>query len=199
MIGYIKGTAEDFLDDAVIVECNGIGYRVFVPFGCASKISEGEEVKLYTYMSVKEDAINLYGFLTKDDLKMYTMLLGVSGVGPKAALGILSAMDADALRISVLSDDAASIAKAQGIGKKTAQKIILELKDKLDINDVLGSEEEKNNAFNAEQDSVSDAVLALTSLGYNNAESIKAVRKAAAFTGSDDPEVLLKSALKYLF
>ena len=199
MIGYIKGTAEELNSDSVIVECQNVGFLIYVPGNYPyGKINPGDEVKLYTHMSVREDDISLFGFLTKEDLNTYELLLGVSGVGPKAAMGILSAMDADSLRLAVLTDDAASIARSPGIGKKTAQKIILELKDKLSLEDLQSVQSVTKESLK-ETDFSSDAAAALVALGYSNSESLKAVRKAAAETGSDDPEVLLKAALKKLF
>ena len=136
MIGYVKGILEEADDQCIIVDNHGIGYRIFVPGSVFSgAIPIGQEVKIYTYLNVKEDAMQLYGFATRDDLRVFKLLLGVNGIGPKAGLGILSALSADDLRFAVLADDAAAIAKAPGIGKKTAQKLILELKDKLDLED----------------------------------------------------------------
>lgn len=136
MIGYVKGILEEADDQCIIVDNHGIGYRIFVPGSVFSgAIPIGQEVKVYTYLNVKEDAMQLYGFATRDDLRVFKLLLGVNGIGPKAGLGILSALSADDLRFAVLADDAAAIAKAPGIGKKTAQKLILELKDKLDLED----------------------------------------------------------------
>lgn len=199
MIGYIKGTVEDLSEDSVIIECNSVGFEVNVPANYPySKLNPGDEVKLYTYMSVREDDISLFGFLTKDDRKTYELLLGVSGVGPKAALGVLSHLDTDGLRLAILTDDPATIAKAPGIGKKTAQKIILELKDKFSLED-LASVRSVTEAIPAETMAENDAVAALIALGYSGGESLKAVRKAASQTGSEDSEVLLKAALKLLF
>ena len=129
MIGYIKGILEDADEQCITLEHQGIGYRIFVPgTAFAGSISVGEEIKVYTYLHVKEDALQLYGFPSKDELKVFKLLLGVNGVGPKAGLGILSALSADELRFAVLADDVAALSKAPGIGKKTAQKLILELR-----------------------------------------------------------------------
>ena len=132
MIAFLRGTVEDIAESSLVLDVHGVGYEVLVPGQLLSSISgTGQELKLYTYMQVREDAVVLFGFLTKDDLAMFKMLIGVNGVGPKAGLAILSALGADDLRFAVLSDDAKKIAKTPGIGAKTAQKIILELKDKL--------------------------------------------------------------------
>ena len=199
MIGYIKGTVEDVGEDSIILECSNVGFEINVPANYPySRLNPGDDVKLYTYMSVREDDISLFGFLTKEDRKTYELLLGVSGVGPKAALGVLSHLDTDGLRLAVLTDDAGTIAKAPGIGKKTAQKIILELKDKFSLED-LTSVKEVTGAQSMDAAAENDAVAALIALGYSGGEALKAVRKAASQTGSEDSEILLKAALKLLF
>lgn len=204
MIRYIKGILTEADDQGIVVENQGIGYYIFIPGSMfAGSLPMGEEIRVYTYFHVKEDAMQLYGFLTRDDLQIFRLLLGVSGVGPKAGLGILSALSADELRFAVLSDDAAAIAKAPGIGKKTAQKLILELKDKLRIEDVLEHAAHGSSAEGEVPDASSDssmqaeAVQALVALGYGSAESMRAVKKTSAECAS--VEDILKEALKYLF
>ena len=200
MIRFIKGIVVDIEENFLILENHGIGYRIFTPASVLERyVRVGEEIKLHTYMNVREDAMLLYGFLTADDLRLFELLLGVSGVGPKAGLGILSALSADDLRFAVLSDDAAAIAKAPGIGKKTAQKLILELKDKMSLEDAF----EKKLAHGQElpeitgTDETSEAVMALTALGYASKDALRAVR---AVDGHEtmDVEALLKAALKNL-
>ena len=201
MIGYVKGILEEADDQCIIVDNHGIGYRIFVPGSVFSgAIPIGQEVKIYTYLNVKEDAMQLYGFATRDDLRVFKLLLGVNGIGPKAGLGILSALSADDLRFAVLADDAVAIAKAPGIGKKTAQKLILELKDKLKLEDAF----EKKLAHEQEAADISSSVLhdgrqeaveALVALGYSSTEAMKAVRKVNDVS-PDDVEGLLKAALK---
>lgn len=198
MIGYIKGTLEEVEEQYIIVDHQGMGYRIFVPGSAFSgAVSLGEEIKVYTYLHVKEDALQLYGFLTKDDLEVFKLLLGVNGIGPKAGLGILSALSADELRFAVLADDAATIAKAPGIGKKTAQKLILELKDKLNLEEAF--EKKLENHANAPQVSsdaaVKEAVQALVALGYPNAEALRAVKRVDG-AAQMDVEDILKAALK---
>ena len=201
MYAYIKGDITAIEEESLIIENNGIGYRVTVPASILDgELGIGDSVKVYTYFSVREDAMQLFGFLSKDDLEMFRKLLGVSGVGPKAGVAILSALGADALRFAILSDDAATISKAPGIGRKTAQKIILELKDKVDLMDAFelkaAHTEERKNGSDQESPQ-SEAVLALTALGYPNAQALKAVRAASA-QGFSDVEELLKAALKEL-
>lgn len=201
MYAYIKGDITAIEEESLIIENNGIGYRVTVPASILDgELGIGDSVKVYTYFSVREDAMQLFGFLSKDDLEMFRKLLGVSGVGPKAGVAILSALGADALRFAILSDDAATISKAPGIGRKTAQKIILELKDKVALMDAFelkaAHTEERKNGSDQESPQ-SEAVLALTALGYPNAQALKAVRAASA-QGFSDVEELLKAALKEL-
>lgn len=203
MIGYIKGTLEEADEQSILVENNGIGYRIFVPGSVFSSApSMGEEVKIYTYLHVKEDAMQLYGFLTRDDLEIYKLLLGVNGIGPKAGLGVLSALSADELRFAVLADDVAALSKAPGIGKKTAQKLILELKDKLNLEDAfeqkLANQAAQNPAAGGNEDSIREAVQALVALGYGNAEALRAVKKVQD-AANMDVEELLKAALKAMF
>nr|WP_027871013.1 Holliday junction branch migration protein RuvA [[Eubacterium] cellulosolvens] len=205
MIGFIKGTIEEITEDSVVVDNNGIGWQVFVPgSSLAGSIRQGEEIKLYTYLSVKQDSLSLFGFLNRDDREVFIRLLDVSGIGPKGALGILSVMSSDDLRFAVLSDDAAAIAKAPGIGKKTAQKAVLELKDKFKLDDAfekkLAHEQEKagTGATAAGAGAETDAVQALVALGYSGTEAMQAVRKVGA-DESMDSEAILKAALKFLF
>mgnify|MGYP002560163890 CR=1 FL=1 len=131
MIAFVHGMAVDMTESSVVVEAGGIGYEIYMTGADLSEIRMGEDVKVHTYFSVREDAMKLYGFRAKDDLQMFKLLLGVNGVGPKAALGVLAGITADELRFAILSDDVKTLSKAPGIGKKTAQKLILELKDKM--------------------------------------------------------------------
>ena len=203
MYAYIKGEVADIGDTSIVLDNNGIGYNITVPGSVTdSGISIGDEVKIYTHFAVREDAMQLYGFISKDDLAMFRLLLGVNGIGPKAACAILSGLSADDLRFAVLSDDAASIAKAPGVGKKTAQKIILELKDKVDLQDAfeLKAAHTTDRISKHVDNSVeTEAVMALTSLGYPNAQALRAVKAASKRTGASSVEDLLKAALKELF
>lgn len=206
MIAFLRGTVEDIAESSLVLDVHGVGYEVLVPGQLLSSISgTGQELKLYTYMQVREDAVVLFGFLTKDDLAMFKMLIGVNGVGPKAGLAILSALGADDLRFAVLSDDAKKIAKTPGIGAKTAQKIILELKDKLDLQDAFEKKlvaptvgAKVAAAAAAGNSVVQDAVEALVALGYGSTESLKAVRSVNPDEHMD-VETVLKAALKHLF
>lgn len=202
MIGYIKGTVAELSADRLILENGGIGYEIFVPASVLDAgIRQGQELKVYTYLHVREDALKLFGFQSRDELQTYRLLLGVSGIGPKAAIGILSAMSVDTLRFAVLSDDAAAIAKAPGIGKKTAQKLILELKDKFSLEEAFEKKLAANQQDAAEpvsEDAASEAVQALVALGYSGTEALQAVRKVEG-AADMDTEAVLKAALKNLF
>ena len=202
MIGYIKGIVEEVTADRLILENGGIGYEIFVPSSVLdSGLREGEELKIYTYLNVREDALQLFGFLTRDDLQVYRLLIGVNGIGPKAAIGVLSAMSADTLRFAVLADDAAAIAKAPGIGKKTAQKLILELKDKFSLEEAFEQKlaaTQAKETVQAGEDASSEVVQALVALGYSGTEALQAVKKVAG-AADMDTEAVLKAALKYLF
>ncbi len=201
MISYIKGELADRNENGVVVENNGIGYALSVPTTVLNQLPRiGSQVKLHTYFYVREDAMKLYGFLSKDDLDMFKLLLTISGIGPKGALGILSAITPDDLRFAILADDAKAISKAPGIGLKTARKMILELKDKMKLEDAFEMKQqhmaEQAEAGNTEN-IVDDAVQALTALGYSSTDALKAVRKVE-ITGDMDVETLLKAALKQM-
>ena len=200
MIAFVRGTAVDMTENSVIVEAGGIGYEIYMTGTDLSQIHMGEEVKIHTYFNVREDAMQLYGFRSKDDLQMFKLLLGVNGVGPKAAVGVLAGITADELRFAILSDDVKTLSKAPGIGKKTAQKLILELKDKMKLEDAfelkLAHEQEKAVAGLGEvSDGRQEAVEALVALGYRSTDALRAVRKVTD-VAPDDVEGLLKAALK---
>lgn len=199
MIAFVRGIAADMTENSVIVETGGIGYEIYMTGEGLSQLHMGEEVKIHTYFQVREDAMQLYGFLKKDDLQMFRLLLGVNGVGPKAAMGVLSGITADELRFAVLSDDVKTLSKAPGIGKKTAQKLILELKDKLKLEDAfelkLAHEQEKAEVSGDVSDGRQEAVAALVALGYSSTDALRAVRKVTEVS-PDDVEGLLKAALK---
>ena len=150
MISYVRGEVTAVEKDKVIVDVGGVGYGVFMPEASMGMLPQmGEEIKLHTYLNVREDAMQLFGFLTRDDLEIFRLLIGVSGIGPKGGLSILSKLTADDLRFAVLSGDAKAISSAPGIGKKTAEKVIIELKDKLDLEEML---EPKDISPSAETD-----------------------------------------------
>jgi Holliday junction DNA helicase RuvA len=200
MIGYIKGTVESVDKDKIILECNGIGYNIFVTATLLNNIyEEGMELKIYTYLSVREDAMILYGFASKDELDIFKMLITVSGIGPKGGLAILSTLDVNSLKVAIVSGDSKAIAKAPTIGAKTASKVILELKDKIDTEGIFGSSVEDEMS----KDGMSlafrqDALDGLLALGFSKSQSLLAIKKAMGSKEYTDAGLLLKDALKYV-
>lgn len=200
MYAYIKGEIIDISEDNLVLECNNIGYNIRIPLSVAQRLPGiGATVKIYTYTSVREDAFNLFGFLSKDDLEIYKKLIAVNGIGPKGALSILSAMSADDLRFAILSGDAAAIAKAQGIGKKSAERIILELRDKVQFMGSAATDLEvlTSSDTTAETNAKNEAIEALTSLGYSPSDALRAVRQVE-LTEDMDAGTILKQALKLI-
>ena len=199
MYAYIKGEIVGITEDNLVLECNNIGYNIRIPLSVAQRLPGiGETVKIYTYTSVREDAFQLFGFLSKDDLEIYKKLIAVNGIGPKGALSILSAMSADDLRFAILSGYAKAISKAPGIGNKSAERIILELRDKVPLmseSASLDSFSENDTSANAE--AKNEALEALTALGYSPSEALKALRQIAITEDMDSGDVL-KQALKMI-
>lgn len=185
MIAYIKGVFAEAEANAVVIEtAGGVAYEIFVMPADLEKLpGRGEELKLYTYLQVKEDGVALFGFLSKTDLTVFKLLLTVSGIGPKSGLGILSSVGVADLKLAVLTEDADRIAAAPGIGKKTAGRLIIELKDKLAAlteefaGGVLAEPEEENTFAPAEKELRENAVQVLVALGYAQKEAVKAVKK----------------------
>ena len=204
MITYIRGILEGMEEDKVIVDVGGVGYGIYMAGTAMGRLPAlGKEVKIHTYLHVKEDLMQLYGFLTRDELRVFRLLIGVSGIGPKGGLGILSALGPDDLRFAVASNDVKAIQTAPGIGKKTAEKLILELKDKFDLQEAFEQKLAGNQAAAAvrqagEPDAFQDAVQALTALGYSGTEALQAVKKVEITEGMDS-EAVLKAALKHMF
>lgn len=202
MYSYIKGELSEIVaENHIVVENDGIGYNIYIPGQVLSLLpGVGEEVKIYTYLCVREDAFILYGFLTRDDLNVFKLLIGVSGIGPKGALAILSVMSTDDLRFAVLSDDAKAIAKAPGVGNKTAQRLIIELKDKLSLEDAFEqklSHTQEAVSGNGLKGIRNEAVEALVSLGYSSTEALKVLRDIE-ITEDSSVEDILKLALKQM-
>ena len=203
MYAYVKGIVADIEEDNCVIDVNDIGYNVQISGQTAAKLPGiGERVKLYTYTNVKEDTLQLFGFLAKADLQMFKKCITVNGIGPKGALALLSVMDADELRFAIISQDVKAISKAPGIGKRTAERLVLELKDKLSIDDAMINREiaayQGNGATVMDNPQKQEAVEALVSLGYGQTESLKAVN---AVEGAEnmDAGALLKAALKKMF
>ena len=204
MIAYLKGTVAEISQENLVLDVRDIGYNVKISGRTLGRLpGTGETLKIYTYTYVREDAFQLYGFLTKDELSLFQKLITVNGIGPKGALAILSVMDADELRLAILASDSKAIAKAPGVGAKTAQRVILDLKDKVSLEDTFVSREAESYAQNgqAEQGQLgiarSEAVEALTALGYGASEALHAIKQIELKEGMD-AEAVLKAALKYI-
>lgn len=200
MYSYIRGQLAEIETDHIVLDVNGVGYSIMIPNNCYDYLPGlNEECKIYTYLYIREDAMMLYGFLTKDDLALFKQLISVSGIGPKGGIGILSALSAEDLRFAILSGDSKAIAKAPGVGAKTAQRVILELKDKMSLEEAFEQKFEKNQEqrMNSNHRIKNDAVMALNALGYSSSESLKAVSKVE-ITSDMDVEEVLKAALKHM-
>ena len=195
MITYLIGEVVSVTEKRLVLDVNQVGFQIAITTRDAQNMPpKGSKVQIYTYMSVREDAISLFGFLSEDDLNMYKMLINVSGIGPKGGLGILSVMSADDLRFAVLSSDAKAIARAPGIGQKTAQKLILEIKDKIDLNDVLNrSDDAEMPAVTQARAEMDDAVAALSALGYSASDALRAVRKVTVSDEMTTQEIIRKA------
>ena len=191
MISYVSGIVEYVDTEKVVVDNHGIGISVFMTNDDLSVIGEGEEVKLHTYFNVKEDAMQLYGFLNRENLEMFKLLLTVNKVGPKIALGILSTCSGDMLKMSIVSGDSKTIASSPGVGAKTAERIVLELKDKIEIE---GVEDFVPENGSADSSLSNDVVDALVELGYSKSEAISAVKRIDE-TEDMSVEDMLKKAL----
>lgn len=201
MIAYVQGELAEVSEDTAVLDVGGIGYLIHISPRVAENLpAVGQRVKLYTYTLVREDAFSLYGFLTRDDLALFKKCITVNGIGPKGGLALLSAMDADALRFAILSGDAKAIAKAPGIGARTAERLILDLKGKVTLEDTaIGRTVVSAEGASPEEDgTVKEAVEALVALGYGQTESLHAVRQVENAQQLDS-SALLKAALKKMF
>ena len=194
MISYIKGTLVHRGNGVVVVEASGLGYEIFVSAATLSVLPEvGETVKIH--MNVKEDGISLYGFSTAEELELFHRLISVTGVGPKGALGFLSQLKPQEIILAILSDDVKTLSKAPGVGRKTAQRVILELKDKFQTADAIAMEMEADDLMPTGSNGAKfEAMDALAALGYSRSEAAKAVNGVAA--EGMTTEDILKAALK---
>lgn len=204
MIGYIKGTVHRILEDSVLLENNGIGYRIFTSGIVLTTLAgRKEQIRLFTYLHVREDELSLFGFPTEEELDTFKLLLGVNGIGPKAALSILTVLSVRDLCLAVMSGDTKAITRANGVGAKGANRIIMELKDKLSIDDIynVDSATQQTDMSSGEGmagGGIQDTVLALVSLGYSEFEALKAVKQIPGAENMESGE-LLKQALKKVF
>lgn len=199
MIDFIKGELAEIKENYVVLETGNIGYEINMATSTILELPPRKStIKLYTYLQVREDALTLYGFLTKDDMNMFKLLITVNGIGPKGAIGILSGITADEIRFAVLAEDAKTIGKAPGIGPKTASKIILELKDKFKL-DTAFEQKLSNQADKLDSQSIygkrEEATQALASLGYSSADAYKIIAQID-ITEDMTTEDILKLCLK---
>ncbi len=198
MYSYISGTLEEVREDYIVVDNQGIGYQIYVPLRLMDELpGTGHGVKIYTYLYVREDAFMLYGFSTRDELSMFLLLINVSGIGPKGAITILSSLSANDIRFAVVSDDVKTISRAPGVGKKTAQRLIIELKDKVSLDDAWETTpgEAPPSAAAAGGTVRRETMEALTALGYSSSDAAK-VLSGIEISEDDDVETILKQALK---
>ncbi|MBR2500226.1 MAG: Holliday junction branch migration protein RuvA [Clostridia bacterium] len=197
MIAFVNGTVDYIDENSVVLDCGNIGYRVYMSPANLSLLKKGEQTKIHTYLRVAEDLFDLYGFLTLEELKMFKMIISVSGAGPKAGLSILSVMRPSDFALAVVTDDYKSITKAPGVGPKLAQKISIELKDKLKNEDLLPSSagDISINVTDIKQSASNEAVEALMVLGYSQSEAVRAVSSAPKDLTT---EQTIKEALKIL-
>ena len=190
MIAFVKGHVDHIEENFAVIDTGSFGTKIFMTPASLSKLSCGEEIKVYTFLRVAEDIFDLYGFLTREELDVFKMLITVNGAGPKAALSVLSALSPEALTIAIITDDHKAITRAQGVGPKLAQKIVLELKDKFkgrEIN-INGGNEDVFVPLN----SSNDAVEALVVLGYQRADAVRAVSGVEKGLSTEDT---IKAAL----
>jgi len=191
MYEYLSGRVDYIGEDYAVIDISGLGYRVFTSQNSMKSLKLGEISKIFTHLIVKEDDLVLYGFATRDELGMFKLLISVSGVGPKAAASLLNQYKASELAAAILGRDIAKLSKAQGIGKKISERIILELKDKIDTESAVGGIEVFGGS-----DEISQVIEALTALGYNYSIAANAVMK---LKDTNKPiDILIKEALRQL-
>ena len=199
MIAYISGALVSAGENYIVIDNHGMGYRIFLSGKFLEHIpAYGTQIKIYTHMYIREDELTLYGFHSEEELSVFRILIGISGVGPKVAMAILTALTIQELQLAVISEDAKTISKANGVGAKGASRIILELKDKLKMEDMMDAAYEQSIVQDTQDlNAARDAILALVNLGYSNSEAALAVKKIGD-TSQMDIESILKAALKKL-
>ncbi len=195
MIAFLKGRVAIKTSNFMVIEVNGVGYKVFMTESAIQKKEIEDEIKVFTYMRVMEDDVSLYGFMTNEELSMFELLISVGGIGAKSALAILSNIEPSKFALAVITDDVVTLKKLPGIGAKTAQRIILELKDKIKTNETVAEQEELDNKAKLNENA-QDAIDALQVLGYN----IKAIEKVLEQIDTENMEVeeIIKEGLKML-
>lgn len=195
MIAYLKGIIDIKRQDYVVIDVHGVGYKIFMPEGAIQNLEVDSEVKIYTFMRVREDDVSLYGFLNVEELAMFELLISVGGIGAKSAVGILSNIAPSKFALAVITEDVTTLKKLPGIGAKTAQRIILELKDKIKTQEATEQENEIKQKTEV-SDSAKDAIEALQVLGYTRREVEEAISKIGE--SNLTTEEIIKQGLKYL-
>ncbi len=192
MISYIKGKVIDIFDGGVVLENNGIGYEIFCSAAAFQKLTENKEGDVYTYFQVREDGCALYGFNSKDEKNMFLKLISVSGVGPKMGIGILSGISVKDLATAIATNDVKTLSKIKGLGKKSAERIILELRDGVDLQDVEAVERTTGIVLDSQDE---EAIIALMGLGFSGVQSRNAVKNAKEL-GAKSIEEIISLALQ---
>lgn len=192
MYNYIRGEVAEVSENCVVIDCNGVGYELNATYGCMGVCKIGSAVKLYTYLAISQDDVRLFGFADKAEKAMFLRLIEVGGVGPKLAIGILSGISVSALSVAIVNGDIKTLSKLKGLGKKTAERIVLELKDKVspDFNTQLPAN--KGEEVVDSVDVNADAVMAIMTFGYTKAEATKAV-KAVQKEGMSVEQIVFKA------
>ncbi|MDF2572476.1 MAG: ruvA [Sporomusa sp.] len=200
MIGYVKGVITHLFADYCFVDVQGIGYRVFIPNSTRQKLVTGQPATLFTYLNVREDALTLHGFHTQEEYELFLSLISVSGIGPKVAAGVLSAITPQNFRAAISANNSIMLTKLPGIGKKTAERIILELKDKIGVGNefdvrIAGQQSPDNTA---QGDIMQEAMQALSALGYNQAEIAPVMKKIYEREGQAHTEISLEQLIRLI-
>ena len=196
MIAYIKGNIEIKTKEYIIIEVNGIGYKIFMSSSAINELEQGKTAKIYTYLKVKEDDVSLYGFLNNEELVTFELLIGVGGIGAKSAITILSNITPSKFALAVITNNVNALKKLPGIGPKTAQRIILELKDKMKTQEAIEDEESPLEVAISLDNKANDAIEALCVLGYARRDIENVITKID--TSNLTVEDIIKQGLKYL-
>ncbi|WP_288975911.1 Holliday junction branch migration protein RuvA [Shuttleworthella satelles] len=196
MFSYIQGRVEEINPEGIVLDHDGIGYEIGLPQSSLSQLRRQMQLRVYTYLQVRDDGFSLFGFLKREDLDLFKLLIGVGGIGPKGALSILGVLSVDQLRFAIAAGDDKTIAQAPGIGKKTAQRVILDLRDKIDFTQTLEAQLDSKASDSSSDDIRGEAILALNALGYSSAEALQAIRDLDI--SSMSVEDLIRAGLKEL-
>lgn len=194
MIGYLKGLIDQLQAETCFIDVRGVGYRLFLPASTREKLAVGMEAKLYTYLNVREDALLLFGFATQEEHEMFLSLLSVTGVGPKMALAILSGMKPEGIRLAIGRKDLTALTRISGVGKKTAERIVLELRDKLGTIGVEAALPGSADAVDTAGGAAKEALAALVALGYSQAEIVPRLGKISA--NAETAEDMIRAVLR---